>query len=183
MSGGFTHEPPAGGTPEWYTPPYVFSALGIEFDLDPCAPPLPAASWIPARRRISPPVDGLQQPWDGRVWLNPPYARATARWIGRLAEHGDGITLVFVRACTPWWQAAVRRSSAVCFVEGRVEFIEGSPELRRGARKDSRSGAPSCLIAFGDECAAAVARSGLGGCMVAEKACVDAQIELWESAA
>jgi hypothetical protein len=162
LSGGFTHEPPAGGTPEWYTPPSLFGALGLDFDLDPCAPPLPAAAWIPARRRYSLPVDGLAQPWEGRVWLNPPYAAETARWVGRLAEHGDGLALTFVRSCTPWWQSAVRRSTGVLFVEGRLSFIEGSPELRRGRRRDSRAGAPSCLIAFGEACAEALAGSGLG---------------------
>ena len=178
---GFTHEPPAGGTPEWYTPPSIFQALGLEFDLDPCAPPLPRASWIPARRRITLPVDGMAEPWAGRVWLNPPYARETARWVARLAEHGDGIALTFTRTDTPWWQSAVDLASAVCFVRGRVEFVEGDPHLRRGGRKDSRSGAPSCLIAFGDECAAALARSELGVILVAEDSCVRAQVDLWEA--
>ena len=79
---------------------------------------------------------------------------------GKLAEHGNGVALVFTRCCTPWWQAAVR-SSAVCFVEGRVEFIPGNPDFRRR----SRSGAPSCLLAFGEDCAAGLARAGLGVCM------------------
>lgn len=162
---GFTHEPPAGGSPEWYTPPDLFAALGLKFDLDPCAPALPAAAWIPARERYTLPVDGLAQPWRGRVWLNPPYAAETARWVGRLVEHGDGIALTFVRSCTPWWQAAARRSTAVCFIAGRVNFVEGTPAARRGARRDSRSGAPSCLLAFGDACADAVERARVGVCV------------------
>lgn len=155
---GFTHEAP--GTPEWYTPPEVFAALGLRFDLDPCAPPLPVAAWIPATRRISLPADGLAEPWDGRVWLNPPYATQTGRWVGKLAEHGHGISLTFTRTDTPWWQAAVDRASLVCFIAGRVEFVPGDPAFRRR----SRSGAPSCLIAFGDDCAEAIRRSGLGVC-------------------
>jgi hypothetical protein len=178
-----SHEPPAGGKPDWYTPPEIFHALAIDFDLDPCAPEWPRAHWIPTRRRISLPVDGMEQPWDGRVWLNPPYAAQTGRWVGRLAEHGDGIALVFTRADTPWWQAAVGRSSAVCFIEGRVNFIEGNPELRKGTRTDSRAGAPSCLIAFGAVCAVALARSGLGVVMVAQQACIRAQVDLWSAAA
>jgi DNA (cytosine-5)-methyltransferase 1 len=129
VSAGFVHEPPAGGSPEWYTPPEVFGALGIEFDLDPCAPPLPRAHWIPARRRISLPDDGMQAPWSGRVWLNPPYAVETARWVSRLAEHGDGISLTFTRTDTPWWQRALGMADAVCFVAGRVEFIPGDPRV------------------------------------------------------
>lgn len=157
-----SHEPPAGGPPDWYTPPEVFQALGLRFDLDPCAPPPPQAAWIPAEARYCLPVDGLARPWFGRVWLNPPYATQTARWIGKLADHGDGIALTFVRSDTPWWQAAAARASAVCFISGRVNFIDGT-----GARRQrSRAGAPSCLLAFGIECGQAVIGSGLGACGV-----------------
>jgi hypothetical protein len=175
-----SHEPGAGGTPEWYTPPELFAALGLEFDLDPCAPPLPAASWIPARTRfslsgetvLSGPrqqivQDGLAAPWRGRVWLNPPYATRTAAWIGRLVQHGDGIATTFVRTDTLWWQWAAAAADAVCFVYGRVEFVPGDLRFRRR----SRSGAASCLLAFGEECAAALRRSGLGVC--AELTAVD----------
>lgn len=174
---GFTHEPPAGGSPEWYTPPHIFGALGLEFDLDPCAPPLPKASWLPVRERYSPPVDGFALPWRGRVWLNPPYATETARWVGRLAEHGNGIALVFARTDTPWFQGAVELAHLVCFPAGRVEFVPGHPRASR-----SRAGAPSALLAFGDDCAAALARSDLGVCLVAETACVSAQLDLWQAA-
>lgn len=156
-----SHEPGAGGSPEWYTPPEIFRALGLTFDLDPCAPPLPEASWIPARERYTQPQDGMALPWNGSVWLNPPYATQTARWVGRLADHGDGIALTFTRTDTPWWQAAVDRADIVCFPIGRVEFIPGGvPRHRR-----CRSGAPSCLIAFGDRCADALLSSGLGACL------------------
>lgn len=161
---GFTHEPPVGGSPEWYTPPDIFRALGLEFDLDPCAPRLPAASWIPARKRYSLPVDGLTEPWFGRVWLNPPYADQTQRWVGRLVDHGDGVALTFARVDTPWWQAAASAASLVCMIAGRLEYIPGDPSFRRR----SRSGAPSSLLAFGSECADALAESRLGMCFVPE---------------
>lgn len=155
---GFTHE--SAGSPDWYTPPEIFSALGLRFDLDPCAPALPIAEWLPVDRRISLPDDGLAESWTGRVWLNPPYGVETGRWVGRLAAHGDGISLTFTRTDTPWWQSTADRASLVCFIAGRVGFVPGDSEFRRR----SRSGAPSCLIAFGDECADAVRRAGLGVC-------------------
>ncbi len=67
LRSGFVHEPPAGGSAGWYTPPSVFAALGLTFDLDPCAPRLPAAPWIPARRWIAHPDDGLNAQWDGLI--------------------------------------------------------------------------------------------------------------------
>lgn len=162
MSGGFTHEPPTGGSPEWYTPPSIFTALGLDFDLDPCSPALPAVPWIPATRRISLPDDGMRAEWNGRVWLNPPYGRETARWVNRLREHGDGIALVFTRLDTPWAQSALAAADAVCFVRGRVEFVPGPGANVRSTDGRSRSGAPSMLIAFGDDCASALQSAGLG---------------------
>jgi hypothetical protein len=162
VADGFTHEPPAGGSPEWYTPPAIFGALGLRFDLDPCAPALPAADWLPVERRYSPPVDGLLEPWEGRVWLNPPYARETGRWLGRLCEHGDGIALVFTRVDTPWAQSALRAADVVCFVQGRVEFVPGPGATVAGVDGRSRAGAPSMLLAFGEVCAAALHDSELG---------------------
>lgn len=32
------HESCVGASDDRYTPPHIFSALGIEFDLDPCSP-------------------------------------------------------------------------------------------------------------------------------------------------
>lgn len=69
------HRPNQGLSNEWWTPPHVFEKLGIGFDLDPCSPPLPEADWIPARRRISLPVDGLSMRWEGSS--TPGSVRAT----------------------------------------------------------------------------------------------------------
>ncbi len=85
-----------GRTVEWYTPPGIFEALGLKFDLDPCAPAC-GLPWIPAARFYSLPDDGLVKPWEGRVWVNPPYGPHAAKWMRRLAAHGDGIALVFAR--------------------------------------------------------------------------------------
>lgn len=159
---GFNHEPPAGGSPEWYTPAYIFERLGIDFDLDPCSPPpdhRPQHLMLWVAHHISLPRDGFSASWQGRVWLNPPYGAETARWIGKLAEHGDGVALVFARTDALWWQEAVRRASAVCFIGGRIPFIpgKGNPAKETGA-----AGASSCLLAFGAAGAAAVKRCDLG---------------------
>lgn len=156
MSGSY-EKLAVGSTVEWYTPPAIFEALGLRFDLDPCAPPggLP---WIPAKRFYSRADDGLAQPWQGRVWLNPPYGRGIERWMRRLAEHGDGVALVHSRTDTRWWRDALSRASAICFIAGRVRFARDA----EGHQPDGASPAPSVLIAFGPECAAALKRSGLG---------------------
>lgn len=164
---------------EWYTPPAIFDAIGLQFDLDPCAPRPPAAPWLPVDRRYCAPdfptpiplgdnawaCDGLEQPWNGRVWLNPPYGRyAPPRWVGRLIEHaatpgGSGIALVFVRACTDWWQTAAAAADNVLFLRGRVDFKPGAGAAKNGK---GHASAPACLLAYGAEEAEALERSDLG---------------------
>lgn len=151
------HLPNEGKTSEWWTPPSVFDALGLDFDLDPCAPPLPHAIWIPAVRRLTLADDGLNKSWSGRVWLNPPYGKETGAWVERLADHGWGIALVFSRTDVRWWHQTVPRATAVCFIEGRLTFIAGAGQSAPG-----NSGGPSALIAYGDDCARALERAALG---------------------
>lgn len=75
-----------------YTPPAVFDALELQFDLDVCAPEggLP---WIPAKRHYSLKDDGLAQPWEGLIWCNPPYSKPSP-WIDKFINHNNGIMLV-----------------------------------------------------------------------------------------
>lgn len=49
---------------DWYTPKWVFDDLGIDFDLDVCAPK-EKLEWIPAKKHFSIDVDGLSQQWGG----------------------------------------------------------------------------------------------------------------------
>jgi hypothetical protein len=156
---GFRHERPHGASVEWYTPPEVFQALGISFDLDPAAP-VGGLPWVPARHFLSQADDGLIQPWTGRIWLNPPYGRGVHRWLERLALHGDGLALVFARTDTRWYQEIVRRATALCFIAGRLSFI-GPDGSRVG-----KAGAPSVLLAFGLPCALALSESRLGQVLV-----------------
>lgn len=156
-NGGLVHEHGwIKGSSEWYTPPHIFDALGVEFDLDPAAPP-GGVPWVPARRHFTRKDDGLARPWSGRVWLNPPYGRETRAWLHRLAEHGDGIALVFARSDTAWFHEFAPRATALCFVAGRLTFVPGD-----GRSNASTAGAPSLLLAYGLACAIAVAASGLG---------------------
>lgn len=176
MGGGFTHELHDGLSVEWYTPPEIFEALGLRFDLDPCSPPggLP---WVPADRFLSAADDGLHSPWEGRVWMNPPYGRGvTHKWMRRLAAHGDGVALIFARTETSWWQEVVPSADAVCFIAGRLSFIPGDDRPERDA-----AAAPSALIAFGDVCAEAVAGCGLGMTFRCRRRDLPGQIGLWEA--
>jgi len=83
--------PNNGAFDTWLTPPAILAELGT-FDLDPCAAPSPRP-WATATRHIESPDDGLVLPWEGRVWLNPPYGRnigATLRTKYRRVAGEDG---------------------------------------------------------------------------------------------
>lgn len=129
-------------TDEWYTPKWILDALPA-FDMDPSAPvggPLyrHAPLWWTQLD------DGLSKPWVGHVWLNPPYS-APGAWMKRMADHDDGVALIFARTETKWWQDYVFGSaSSVLFLRGRVRFVK--PDGTVGASAP----APSALVAYGD---------------------------------
>lgn len=127
---------------EWLTPPHILKELG-SFDLDPCAPI--KRPWDMANCHYTIEDNGLAQPWFGRVWCNPPYGLEAAQWLDRLAQHGNGIALIFARTETRMFFDHVwRRADAVLFIEGRLHFHHVD-----GRRAAANSGAPSCLVAYG----------------------------------
>lgn len=156
-TGMSSHQRTEGATNEWLTPPHILAALGT-FDLDPCAPLV--RPWSTAKLHYAAPEqDGLALPWEGRVWLNPPYGRDTEKWMQRLATHGRGTALIFARTETniffPWvWECA----SAVLFLHGRLHFHHVD-----GTRAKANAGAPSVLVAYGEDDAEQLALCGLPG--------------------
>jgi hypothetical protein len=68
------HEPSIGESDDWYTPPEIFDALGLTFDLDPCSPG--PTHWVPARQVFTKQDDGLAQPWSGLVFHESAVRRA-----------------------------------------------------------------------------------------------------------
>lgn len=145
----------AGDTNTWLTPKWILDALG-EFDLDPCAAPLPRP-FPTARAMISEAEgDGLAASWNGRVWLNPPYGKNAALWLQKLALHGNGIALIFARTDTRWLQPFLKMHS-LFFIQGRIKF------LRPDGSEGSNAGSPSLLIPFGDSNVDAILTSGIRG--------------------
>lgn len=116
-----------------------------KFDLDPASPGKDKVPWILADEHFT--ENGLLRPWHGRVWLNPPYGKETPDWLNKLALHGDGIALVFARTDTIWFHTIACKADAICFLVGRIRFINED-----GKRGDA-SGCGSMLLAWGNDCA------------------------------
>ncbi len=131
---------------DYYTPKAIFDALGLTFDLDVCAPP-GGVPWVPAARYFTMADDGLSQPWEGRVWMNPPYSAATV-WVRRFIEHGHGVALVG-HAKSAWHPLLWAEADAVAFPFRYFDFVGGSVSL------------PVWFAAFGDECVEALSRVGV----------------------
>ena len=88
---------------------------------------------------LYPQDDGLQQPWPGTVFLNPPYKLPdVARFIGKLYAELDAqrttaaILLVNNATETDWFQRAFARAEAVCFPDGKIRFVHATHDGQAG---------------------------------------------------
>lgn len=142
---GFAHESQHNVSVDWYTPPWIFEKMGVEFDLDPCQPINPI-EWIPAKSRYTIENDGLTNDWYGRVWLNPPYGKQTPDWLAKMDAHRNGIALVFARTDCAWFHNYIAKADAILFMKGRVRFVDGLC-----ATKGSGAGSGSMLVAWGKD--------------------------------
>lgn len=141
---------------EWLTPPDIIKALG-EFTLDPCAPIV--RPWNTAKKHYTIEDNGLKQPWEGRVWCNPPYGSETEKWLKRLAHHGNGMALIFARTETKMFFDQVwNKADALLFIEGRLHFHHVD-----GSRAKGNSGAPSVIVAYGKDNAELLANAPIKG--------------------
>lgn len=139
---------------EWLTPPNIVEALG-SFDLDPCSPV--NRPWPTAKHHYTEQDNGLIKAWFGRVWCNPPYSDI-ASWLRKCVYHGNAIALVFARTDTDaFFRNVWPHASSIFFFSGRIKFYDVN-----GARAGN-AGAPSVLIAYGQNNSDAIEDSGLKG--------------------
>jgi phage N-6-adenine-methyltransferase len=121
------NEPAELARDEWYTPNNIVErAIAVmgEIDLDPCS----GSANIPATFHFTLEDNGLAQSWGPkrRVFLNPPFSRATGTWVAKLCseyEAGnivEAIALVRAAVDTDWWLRLM--SYPVCFVHGRLRL-------------------------------------------------------------
>lgn len=134
----------ANATDEWYTPKEIIDSLG-EFDLDPCAPVNPL--WPTAKNMYNKNNDGLNQNWVGRVWLNPPYSKPLIElFCKKMANHGNGIALLFNRMDSGLFQDVILKSAtSMKILRKRIRFY------RQDGTQGGSPGCGSVLFAFGEE--------------------------------
>lgn len=146
----------ANTTTTWLTPLDIIKSLG-EFDLDPCTPT--EMPWLTAKQRYTEVDNGLLMPWNGRVWLNPPYGKEMPAWMERMALHNNGIALTFFRSETALFHDWVYPyATALLIKRGRIHFLNNE-----GIKVGNGSGAGSVFMAYGESNAISLERSGIKG--------------------
>ena len=123
----------------WYSPPsiveLIIQVLG-EINLDPCADD---GQHIPAGKHYTFDDNGLEQPWCGKVYMNPPYSHPGA-WMRKLQlefETGnvdEAIALVPAATDTNWL-SPVLKTQPVCFWKGRIKFLGQDYQPKSSARQ------------------------------------------------
>jgi len=140
---------------EWYTPAkYIKAAKKVlgRIDLDPASCP-EANKIVKARNIYTSDENGMDQPWFGAVWLNPPYGRLAGQFVQRLVLEYEGeavesaIALVNSHCTdTDWFQSLW--PYPLCFTDHRIDFNSG------GREKKTTSTHGSVFAYLGDDVAA-----------------------------
>ena len=126
------------GNNEWYTPAkYVELARKVMggIDTDPATSDV-ANRTVKAKRIYTAEDDGRGQEWEGRVWMNPPYAQplmsdfaeaVTSKY--QAGEIKQACILVNNATETQWFQRMLEAASAVCLPKSRIKFVDpqGNP--------------------------------------------------------
>lgn len=121
------------GDNEWDTPAEYIDAARTamgSIDTDP-ATNEEANNRIQATLFYTSATDGRDKPWQGNVWMNPPYAQPLiAEFCAALVskynarEFNQACILVNNATETAWFQSVLSISDCVCFPAGRIKFID-----------------------------------------------------------
>lgn len=124
---------------EWETPVDLFDKLQkkYHFDLDVCA----TSQNTKCPVYFSKEINGLNQPWYGICWMNPPYGKEIGAWMKKAYESSlkgaKVVCLIPARTDTAWWHDYA--------MKGKIEFLRG--RLKFSGHKNSAP-FPSAIVVF-----------------------------------
>lgn len=117
-------------TDEWSSPRELVEPLAKAiggFDLDPSS----GAEKSPfADNTYTEAENGLKQPWEGNVWVNPPYSEM-GNWTEKTiteAQREETDTICYLSkgdSSTDWWQSAAGEANLLCAIDHRLQFGDG----------------------------------------------------------
>lgn len=143
----------SGKSNEWYTPKYIFDALGCQFKTDAASPKNRKFCHVPAEIFIT--KNSLSVDWEGFTWLNPPFGKRNEKavWLEKMFVHGNGIVLTPDRSATDWWQDAALKCNALMQIRGKIKFIKPDGTL------GEQPGNGTTLFAYGYDAVDALLRA------------------------
>lgn len=132
---------------EFYTPQYILEKVYRCFpvDIDPCSPVNNPV--VKANVHYTKEENGLNKPWIGNIFLNPPYGRFIIEWVKKfLSEWNAGnihnaILLIPMKCDTKWFNLLAEQCSIMCTVKGRLQFTNPTGKAKHGTFG-------SCLMLF-----------------------------------
>ena len=138
------------GNNEWYTPKeFIEAATAVMgcIDLDPASSEI-ANKTVCAKQIYTIEDNGLEKPWFGKVWLNPPYAsdligKFSEKVVDELGNIKQAIVLVNNATETEWFYGMATNATAICFPKSRVKFY--TPDGKTGAPLQGQA-----IIYFGE---------------------------------
>ena len=119
---------------EWYTPEYIISkvyeVLG-SIDVDPASNTI-AQEWIKADKFYTKDTNGLDKPWKGKVWVNPPYDTPTLRKFTKkfLEEYENGNMIEGIMLTNQGTDTQFNiplQQGLQAYTNGRISFLQ--PDL------------------------------------------------------
>ncbi len=119
------------GDTEWFTPAkYIEAARAVmgSIDLDPASND-EAQEIIQAATYFTKEDNGLNKPWRGNIFLNPPYSHPHVKYfvdklLSELKAGQQAILLTNNNTDTNFFHNAARQATAVCFTKGRINFLK-----------------------------------------------------------
>jgi phage N-6-adenine-methyltransferase len=125
---------------DWETPQNLFDSINVmhgPFNLDVCA----SIANAKCSNFFTVKENGLNQPWTGICWMNPPYGKTIGMWMQKAySESQNGVKVVCLvpaRTDTAWWHKWAMKGE-ITFLRGRVKF---------GGHKNSAP-FPSAIVVF-----------------------------------
>ena len=129
----------ATGSYEWFTPEkYIVAARCVMggISLDPATTERANDTIVKADAYYTKETNGLAHQWYGNIWMNPPYSQPLITQFTEKVLHEYRMGRV-EQACiltnnateTKWFQALIAEASAICFIKGRVRFLDPAGNL------------------------------------------------------
>lgn len=120
------------GSDEWYTPHYLpdFARFVMgEIDLDPASNEI-ANETVQASKFYTIEDDGLDLPWNGRIWCNPPWHYGgMMAWVEKLLEEiregrcTEAFFLTSASTETEWFRTLFHEAQTTILTDHRLQYF------------------------------------------------------------